>query len=100
MTRNLKGVLTRALTALAATCNPGSRRGANSARWRALGVLAVATAVAALGSPALAGAAETPDKDPFYKAPKAGEPHENWQEEAPGTVLKKRALSIYGYSAD
>lgn len=65
-----------------------------------LGALAVATAVGALGSPALASAAETPEKDPFYKAPQPGEAHENWREEAPGTVLKKRALNIYGYNAD
>jgi hypothetical protein len=65
-----------------------------------VGALAVGTALAVLGSPALAGAAELPSKDPFYKAPKAGEAHENWQEEAPGTVLKKRALNIFGYNAE
>jgi hypothetical protein len=46
-----------------------------------------------------AGAAELPEKDPFYKAPGPGEAHENWREEAPGTVLRKRAITIYGYSA-
>jgi hypothetical protein len=67
---------------------------------RALLCAAAVSLLAALCGPAGAGAAELPAKDPFYKAPKAGEAHENWTEEAPGTVLKKRALNIYGYSAD
>src|ERR1700736_5640674 len=74
--------------------------GAIVSRKRAGMRVLAAVAMAALACAASAGAAELPEKDPFYKAPKAGEAHENWTEEPPGTVLKKRALSIYGYSAD
>jgi hypothetical protein len=59
-------------------------------RKRALAVLVVTTALAALGSPAVAGAVETPEKDPFYKPP-AG-----YQETAPGTVLKSRNVALGG----
>src|SRR5262245_22717470 len=62
-------------------------------------ILAAVLAVALIGATS-AGAAELPDKDPFYKAPQPGEAHENWREEAPGTVLKKRALNLFGYNAD
>jgi hypothetical protein len=63
-------------------------------KWAlALAVLAV------LSGPVAANAAETPEKDPFYKAPQAGQEHENWREEAPGTVLKKRQINVFGYNA-
>jgi pimeloyl-ACP methyl ester carboxylesterase len=52
--------------------------------------LFAATVLAALTAPAFAGAAELPEKDPFYKPP-AG-----YQETAPGTVLRSRQVNLGG----
>src|ERR1700751_4334278 len=68
-------------------------------RWAIAWTLMAAFAALLLGA-ASAGAGETPEKDPFYKAPQPGEPHENWREEPAGTILKQRALNIFGYNAE
>jgi pimeloyl-ACP methyl ester carboxylesterase len=50
----------------------------------------VAAVAAAVAGPASAGAAELPEKDPFYKPP-AG-----FEETTPGTVLRSRSVSFGG----
>jgi hypothetical protein len=64
------------------------RRAAPALIWT-LGALALA----ALVGPAGAGAAEVPDKDPFYKAPVG------FEAATPGTVLRSREVNLFGVKA-
>ncbi len=71
----------------------GSFAGLLSSR-RALTCLLALTCLAAVAGPGSAGAAELPEKDPFYKPP-AG-----FESDAPGTVLRSREVTVPEASDD